>query len=226
MATSAISTAPLYQSSIGKKAVMAASGGLLFLFVLGHMIGNLQVFLGPEKLNAYAKFLHSSKALLWAVRIGLLTIAGLHIYSALQTYLVSRRARPRGYHNQRMQAATASSRTMRWGGLAILFFLVYHLMHLTWGNAHQNFTRDVYCNVVSGFSIWWVSAIYIVANIFLGLHLFHGLWSLFQTLGINSPRWNDRLETFARGAATLVVIGNISMPVAVLTGLIPSAGIC
>jgi succinate dehydrogenase / fumarate reductase cytochrome b subunit len=126
-----------------------------------------------------------------------------------------------------MQAATVSSRSMRWGGLFILFFVLYHLLHFTTGDAHHHFVAgSVYCNMVTGFQIWWVSAIYIVAMVFLALHLDHGLWSMFQTLGINNPRWNAGLETFSRGVAAVIFLGNISMPIAALAGLLPTAGLC
>lgn len=205
---------------------MALSGILLFGFVVAHMIGNLQVFLGPEQLNAYARWLHEHRGLLWTMRGGLIVVLLIHIGNALSVVMRARAARPTRYQHYRHSAATMASRTMVFGGIALLAFVAYHLMHLTWGNAHPNFVAaDVYCNVVRGFSIWWVSALYAVAQIFLGLHLYHGLWSVFQTLGISSARWDGTFRRIAALACAVIVVGNISMPAAVLTGVI-SGGIC
>lgn len=218
----------LYRSPMTKKAVMAVTGMMLFGFVLSHMIGNLKLYLGPEKLNAYAEGLRDFGApflghgeFLWVARIGLLVAVGLHILSAWQLTQISRRARPAGYVKETYDKSTYASRTMRWGGMIIVLFVVYHLLHLTTGGMHHDFKPgDVYHNVVSGFSQPLVSGFYILANIALGFHLFHGLWSMFQSLGLNGARFNPLRKSFAVAFAVLISAANISFPIAVLTGLV------
>lgn len=208
-------------TSVGKKAVMAVTGVIVFGFVLGHMVGNLQIYAGPDKLNAYAAFLQGNRGLLWAVRLTLLTAVFLHILSAAQLWLQARRARPLAYRRQELVATTYAARTMVVGGPIILGFVVYHLAHLTTGHAHSSFvTGDVYANVVAGFRVWWVSAVYIVANLLVGLHLYHGIWSLLQTLGASHPRFDPWRKRAATAFALAVTIGNVSFPVSVLTGLV------
>lgn len=217
-----------YRSTLAKKAVMAVSGLALFGFVLGHMIGNLKIYGGADKLNHYAEGLREigapffgSGELLWVARIGLLAAVALHIWSAWAVTRVSQKARPQGYAMVSRQAATYASRTMRWGGVILIFFIVYHLLHLTTGNAHPDFQAgDVYRNVVVGFSNPLVSGFYILAQVFLGLHLYHGLWSLFQSLGMSGPRFDRVRKGFAMVFALVVSLANISFPVAVLTGLV------
>jgi succinate dehydrogenase / fumarate reductase cytochrome b subunit len=218
----------LYRSAVGKKAVMAVTGIILFGFVLLHMIGNLKLYEGPQKLNAYAGWLREvgspavpMSGLLWLMRIVLLVAVVLHIWAAWQVSRMSREARPRRYQQRKPVRMTYASRTMRWGGVIILLFIVYHLLHFTTGTVHNDFIEgDVYHNVVSGFRVWWVSAFYIVAQIALGFHLYHGLWSLFQSLGWNHPRFNHWRRAFAHAFAWIITLGNISFPVAVLTGII------
>jgi succinate dehydrogenase / fumarate reductase cytochrome b subunit len=218
----------LYRSSVGKKAVMAVTGTILFLFVLAHMVGNLKVFQGPEKINAYGEFLREVGApmfgqgqLLWVARIGLLAAVGLHILSATLLTLEARRARPVKYKRPVHLEDTYASRTMVWGGIIVVTFVVYHLLHLTFGSAHPDFQPgDIYYNLVSGFQIWPVSVGYIIAMIALGLHLYHGVWSAFQTVGANHPRYNRWRRIFASVVTGLIVVGNISMPIAVLAGII------
>ena len=221
----------LYRSDLGKKAVMAVTGIMLFGFVLGHMFGNLKLYLGSEALNHYAEWLREIGApllphegLLWIARVVLLGAVGLHILSATQLTLKNRRARPHDYAGRQTVEATYASRTMRWGGVIIALFIVYHLAHFTFGPdwAHHDFIAgDVYHNVVSGFMVWWVSAFYILANLALGLHLYHGLWSMFQSLGWYTPgNPSDWRRRFAQVFAIVVVAGNISFPLAVLSGLV------
>lgn len=217
-----------YRSTLAKKAVMAVTGLILFGFVLGHMAGNLKLYLGAEALNHYAEGLRELGApffahgqALWVARIGLIVAVLLHIWSAWALTRIAHRARPKGYAVVDRQAATYASRTMRWGGVILIFFIVYHLLHLTFGTAHADFDpKDVYHNVVSGFQNPLVSAVYIVAQIFLGLHLYHGLWSLFQSLGLTGPRFDKVRRQFAVVFALIVSLANISFPVAVLTGLV------
>ncbi len=218
----------LYRSAVGKKAVMAVTGIILFGFVLGHLLGNLKLYLGPDALNSYARFLRTAgeplvpaNVLLWAVRVLLIAAVALHVWAAWQLSRASRAARPDAYvAGTRIHTAYAS-RTMRWGGVIILLFVIYHLLHLTWGTVHPAFVPgDVYHNVVTGFQVWWVSLFYIAAQIALGFHLHHGLWSMFQSLGWNHPRFNLWRNGFAHAFAWLITVGNISFPVAVLSGLV------
>ncbi len=210
-------------STIGKKVVMALSGIVLFGFVLGHMAGNLQLYLGAHALNEYSVFLremlHGTG--LWIARAVLIVAVGLHIWAATSLTLVEWAARPEGYRTVRHRESTYASRTMVWSGPILLLFIVYHILHLTLGTVHGSFIEgDVYHNVVAGFSVWPVSAFYIVAMLALGLHLRHGVWSMLQTLGLSHPRWNGLRGALASLFALVVVVGNISMPVAVLAGLV------
>ncbi len=211
------------RSSIGRKVVMAVTGAILFGFVLGHMIGNLLVYLGPEALNGYAVFLREflHGAGLWVARAVLLAAVILHIWSATSLTLASRRARPVAYAEQEWKESTYASRTMRWSGVILFAFVVYHLMHFTFGNAHPTFIEgDVYHNFIAGFRSVPVSVVYIVAMIFLGLHLRHGVWSMFQTLGVSHPRHIAMAKTGAWIFAAIIVLGNISFPLAVLAGIL------
>jgi succinate dehydrogenase / fumarate reductase cytochrome b subunit len=202
---------------------MAVTGAILVLFVLGHMLGNLQVYLGPEALNRYGallrQLLHGTG--LWIVRFGLLAAVSLHIWSATALTLESRRARPQGYREVRWKESTYASRTMRWGGVILLLFVVYHLLHFTTGTAHPDFVEgDVYHNFVTGFQNVPASLVYIVAMLALGLHLRHGVWSMFQTLGVSHPRYMRLARAGAWILAALVVTGNVSFPLAVLAGIV------
>jgi succinate dehydrogenase / fumarate reductase cytochrome b subunit len=210
-------------STIGRKVIMAVTGAILFGFVLVHMIGNLQVYLGPEALNHYGVFLREMLhgAGLWVARAVLLAAVVLHIWSATSLTLTSRRARPEGYRREKWKESTYASRTMRWGGVILLLFIIYHLLHFTTGTLHQSFIEgDVYHNFVAGFRNVWVSAFYIFAMLALGLHLRHGLWSMCQTLGVSHPRYIRMAHVGAWIFAAIVVIGNISFPLAVLAGIV------
>ena len=210
-----------FRSSIGKKVVMAASGAVLFGFVIAHMLGNLQVYLGPAVFNGYAEELRRLPALLWTVRLGLLAAVVLHIGSAWSLTRTSRAARPVGYRERENRESTYASRTMRWSGVLLLLFIVYHLMHLTFGNAHPDFVAgDVYHNFIVGFRPALVTGFYVIAMLALGLHLYHGVWSFLQTLGLSHPRYNHLRHAFATLVTVAVVAGNIAMPVAVLTGFL------
>jgi succinate dehydrogenase / fumarate reductase cytochrome b subunit len=217
-----------YRSAIGKKAVMAATGLVLFGWIFLHMVGNLKLFLGPEHLNEYAHWLRAlgSPAMpetgaLWIARLILLVCVVLHIHAAYALTMMNREARPVAYRSREYVAATYASRTMRWGGVIILLFVIYHLLHLTTGTVHPNYIKDdVYHNVVTGFQVWWVAAFYILANLALGLHLYHGVWSMFGSLGLTHERFNNWRRVFATTFAIIITAGNISMPIAVLTGLV------
>jgi len=211
------------RSSVGRKAVMAASGLVLFGFVVAHMIGNLQVYLGRDVLNAYGLSLRAlgHGAGLWIARLGLLGAVAAHIWSATSLTLQNRAARPVGYRERENLESTYASRTMRWSGVILLLFVVYHLMHFTFGNVHPSFREgDVYHNFIAGFQVPWVSAFYILAMLALGLHLWHGVWSMLQTVGLSHARYNHLRKAFATLITVVVVAGNISFPLAVLTGLI------
>ncbi len=221
----------LYESTIGKKAVMAVTGVILVGFVIVHMLGNLKVFAGPEKFNAYAAFLREAGApvfgheqLLWIARLVLLGSVGLHIAAAYQLTQTSWAGRPVAYARKEMTQATYAARTMRWGGVILLLFVIYHLLHFTLGAVGyapgQFREMDVYGNVVKGFRVWYVSAFYVAAMVALGLHLSHGVWSMFQTLGLNGPTSDRLFRRLATVIAAGVVVGNISVPAAVLAGLV------
>jgi succinate dehydrogenase / fumarate reductase cytochrome b subunit len=214
----------LYDTTIGKKAAMAVTGLILFGFVIGHMLGNLQVYLGAEQLNGYAEKLHSLGPLLWVVR-GVLAVAFLvHLQAAVQLTMRSRAARPIGYRQTQSIATTYAAKTMYITGPLLLLFVGYHLLHFTYpgipmADTYEH-TSNVYMNVLNGFSVPGVSIVYILAQIALGLHLYHGGWSLFQTLGCSHPRHGDTPRNIARFVAIVITLGNISIPVAVMAGVI------
>ena len=213
--------APFLASSIGRKAVMAITGLILFGFVIGHLVGNLQVYQGPEKLNAYGVLLRKLGPLLWAARIALLVSVALHIWAALSLTLSNRRARSLGYESYTPQASTYASRTMRWSGVLVLLFVVYHLLHFTFGAhvVHPDFIHgDIYHNFIVGFQNPLVSFFYIVSMLALGLHLYHGAWSTLQTLGASHPTLDRVRRGIAAAVTAVIVLGNISMPVAVMAG--------
>jgi len=216
-------TEPFLTSTVGKKVVMALTGLILFGFVTVHMLGNLQVYMGAEAINAYGlslrTLLHGTG--IWLFRAVLLGAVLLHIWAMAALTLVNRRARDVGYREWKARESTYASRTMRWSGVFLLAFIIFHLLHFTTGDFHPDFIPgDVYHNVITGFRVVPVAILYILATLFLGLHLFHGVWSMLQTLGLNHPRYNRLRNVVCSGLAALVVIGNLSFPVAVLTGLL------
>lgn len=208
-----------YQAAIGKKMVMAVTGFILFGYVLVHLLGNLQIYLGPEQINAYARFLHSKPLLLWGARVVLLAAVILHITASLQLWLLNRRARPVRYVMEKDPPAGYASRTMLWSGPIIAAFVVFHILHLTTGSVGLPFRElDPYHNMVYGFRVWPVSLSYITAMLLLAMHLYHGVWSMFQTVGVNHPRYTPWLRRLAAAFAVFIGAGNISIPVAVLAG--------
>lgn len=215
-----------YQSTAGKKAVMAVSGIILFSFVVGHLIGNLQIYESPGpdgtyKLDQYAVFLRSLPAALWGARATLLVMVILHIWSSIQLAARKMNARPIGYVKKKAIHSSYASRTMYWSGPIVLAFIVYHLLDFTFGAANPNYLEGhVHDNVIASFSVPWISAFYILAMILLCLHLYHGLWSMFQTLGLHHPRYSAILRAAAKVVAILIALGNISIPIAVLTGVV------
>lgn len=232
MGTAAVDLKPdrdlaFYDTTIGKKAVMAVTGVILFGFVVGHLAGNLQIYLGPEKVNQYARLLHSMPGPLWGARIVLLVSVVLHIWSSWQLWLLKRRARPVAYKMRANLDSSYASRTMIWSGPIVGAFVVYHLLHFTFGTVLPgglarlpDGSVDVYRNLITGFSQPLVSLFYMVAVTLLGFHLYHGLSSMFQSLGINHPRYTPRFEQFAALASVLITIGNLSIPAAVLAGVV------
>jgi succinate dehydrogenase / fumarate reductase, cytochrome b subunit len=212
-----------WQSTNGKKVVMAVTGAIMFLFIIGHLLGNLLVFAGPARYNSYATLLHFDDTLLWIVRIVLIVAVVLHITATVQLAIRNKKARPVGYSRKEAINSSYASRTMYWSGPIVLAFIIFHLLQFTAGYIHpgsQFIKGDVYHNVVAGFSMWWVSVWYIFALALLGLHLRHGLWSMFQSVGYNHPRHTPLLKKAALMIAALIVLGYISIPISVLTGLV------
>ncbi len=230
-----------YRSAVGKKWVMAVTGLILMGFVLVHMIGNLKIYIGEVEnavgavdyeIDFYGEALRSllfplvpEYAVLWLMRIGLLLAFVLHVHCAYSLTLVNRAARSVGYQGPRSYlAANYASRTMRWSGIIVLLFIAWHLADFTLGIqpfAPGGFEHgEVHANFIASFSRVPVAVLYIVANLALGLHLFHGAWSMFQSLGANNPRFNKWRRYFAIAFAAVVVVANISFPVAVLTGIV------
>ena len=218
-----------YRSAVGKKWVMAVTGLMLIGFVAFHAIGNLKMYLGAEDINHYGEFLREllvpilpHTVALWILRVGLIVAFGLHIHSAYSLTRMNERARGTGYVQDRdWQAASAASRTMRWTGIIVGLFILFHLADLTWGTVNPDFVRgDPYRNLVATFSRPPVVAIYLVANVALAVHLFHGAWSMFQSLGLNNPRWNSWRRSFAIGLAVVIGAINLSFPLAVAVGIV------
>lgn len=221
----------LYRSTIGKKVIMAVTGLMLVVFVIGHMAGNLQVLIGPAKMNGYAAFLKSTGELLWLVRIGLLVAVLLHILMAWQLTLIKWSARPVAYEMREPQVSTFASRTMRWGGVLLLVFIVFHILHFTTGTVFPMASRpdalypefshtNVYGNVISAFHVPWVVAFYVVTMLFLMLHLFHGAWSSVRTLGLTKPSHHPLHRRVATVIALIVWLGFTAVPVAAFFGVI------
>ncbi|HEY7724371.1 MAG TPA: succinate dehydrogenase cytochrome b subunit [Anaeromyxobacteraceae bacterium] len=213
-----------WASSIGKKALMALTGIVLFLYVLGHLLGNLQLYLGPDSTGAqaidrYARFLHESKGLLWTAR----TVIGLsflvHAVAGIQLHLAKAAARPVPYHQKESVNSTVASRTMIWTGVLILGFVVYHLLHLTVGSAHPDFREgQVFHNVTVGLARGGAALAYVVAMVALGFHLRHGLYSLFQSLGAGNPAITRNVYVVAAWVGTAIALANLSFPLAALVG--------
>jgi succinate dehydrogenase / fumarate reductase cytochrome b subunit len=219
----------IWTSVIGKKIVMAVTGAVLILFVISHMVGNLKIFSGPEEINAYSRFLREVGwpelgygQLLWLVRIVLLASAFLHITAAVQLTRMNWQARPIAYQSRKDVETTWGALTMRWGGVLLAIFIVFHLFHFTGGlvgfQQGQFEHLMVYQNVVAGFSVLPISLFYIVAMGALCLHLDHGIWSMFQTLGWVTVDNTKSIRTFSRIVAIIIFVGFISVPISVLAG--------
>lgn len=224
-------TAGYFTTSIGKKIIVAVTGILLLGFVIAHMAGNLQIYAGADKLNAYAKFLKDLGPALWIARIGLLAVFVLHIYFTVQLKLQNQAARPVKYAYMKTKQASSASLYMILSGLTVLAFLVYHLLHFTLGVTNPEYmnyeylldgekVHDVYMMVVTGFQVPAISIFYIIAMGLLCWHLTHGVASVFQTLGIDSPKHSDRIRKFAYGVSFLIFVGNVSIPLTILLGIV------
>jgi len=218
-----------WRSAVGKKWVMALSGIGLMGFVFAHMFGNLKMFMGRTAFDHYAEGLRSLLYpimphgwVLWGMRIGLIAMFAAHIISAAQLTAMNRRARPVRYQSPRDYiAANFAARTMRWTGVIVLLYLGYHLADLTWGWVNPDFVRGAaYDNLVASLSVPYVAAIYLVGNIALGIHLFHGAWSMFQSMGINSPRYNGVRRAFAAGFVIVTIGMNCAFVVAIQLGVV------
>lgn len=206
---------------MGKKILMAVTGIILFGFVVGHMLGNLQIYLGEERLNHYAELLQANKPFLWTFRSVMLFCVGVHILAAVQVWLRNRAARPVKYKVFRPPAVDYAARTMVWSGPILALFITYHLLDFTVGTTNPNFVRgEVFQNVVASFSNPLIAIFYMAANLLLAFHLYHGLWSLFQTFGWDHPRFGWVRRALAVFFSVLIGAGNISIPLAVLTGVV------
>ncbi|HEY1205596.1 MAG: succinate dehydrogenase cytochrome b subunit [Bryobacteraceae bacterium] len=245
MGAIAIDTTPrkrlaFFEAYIGKKVVMAVTGAMLVLFIIGHLIGNLLIFLPAESdgyqtvypINYYTRVLHAHPNLLSVVEASLIAVAVLHIWSSFLLWLQKRRARPVGYVKKDNLPASYASRTMMWGGPILAAFVVFHLLHLTTGSVGLHYQGPMiaggeeryytYENIIHGFRYLPVSSAYVVAMILLSMHLYHGAWSMFQSVGVSHPRYTPMLKRAAHIFAWIVAIGFISIPIAVLTGVVGS----
>lgn len=220
--------ATLYRSSVGKKILMAISGIVLFGFIVLHMVGNLKVLLGPVEIDEYAVFLREvgypavpHQTVLWTVRIVLLIAVVVHMNAAFQTWAQSKHARGIGYRKNDDLSFSYASRTMRWGGVIILLFLIYHILHFTTGTLHPDFVEGgVYHNFVVAFQAPLILLVYVVAQAALCLHLYHGLWSATQTLGANHPKYNRMRRPAAAAVALAIFVGFVLPPLLVLMGVV------
>lgn len=225
---------PFFTSDIGMKWMMALTGAGLLAYVLVHMIGNIKIYLGAEDLDHYAEALRTllypivpESGVLWIFRIGLLSMFGIHIWSAI--VLATRNWKARGtirYEAKRQYvAANYASRTMLWGGIIIFLFILFHIADLTLGSANPDYVAgSVYNNVIYSFGRWWVALIYVTAQIALAFHIYHGAWSLFQSLGMSNPRYDEWRRWLAVVFALAILIGNSSIPIAVQFGLLQVSG--
>jgi succinate dehydrogenase / fumarate reductase, cytochrome b subunit len=218
-----------WEAPIGKKVVMAITGVILFGYVIGHLLGNLQIYAANhEQINTYAAFLHSPGNVipLWVIRAVLLAAVVMHIVSATQLWMQNRAARPFAYRKKNDVPTSYAARTMKWSGVIVGLFIIFHILHLTVGSVVPLAPElaanspNVRANVIQGFQNPAISGFYILAMILLCMHLYHGLWSMFQSLGFSHPRYTPLLKKGAALVAILIAIGNISIPIAVLTGFL------
>lgn len=223
-----------YRSQVGKKWVMALTGIIMIGYVVAHAAGNLKIYTGEEAFNNYAEFLRHflypilpESGFLWAMRPLLLLALIFHVHAAASLTIQNRKSRTATYQSHRNYiAANFASRSMRWTGIIVFLFIVFHIMDLTIGSANPDFEHgEAYNNLVVSLERWPVAAIYIVANLALGIHLFHGAWSMFQSLGWNSPRFNPARRWIAIAIAAFVIVVNLSFPIAILAGWVTPEGL-
>ena len=230
MSAASIGVLTFHRTTIGKKVIMAVTGLIWIGYVVAHMYGNLKVFEGPEHFNAYAEGLRELGApilgfgqFLWVARLVLILAIGLHVWAAITLTLLDRNSRPTGYTAHKKLASSRAGLTMIYGGVALLLFMIYHLFHLTIGAplVHSSFIAgDVYHNVVAGFQPILVTIIYLIALIALALHLYHGTWSMFQTVGLNNKEYTKAIRVLAWLVAIVVPVGFALVPISVMVGVI------
>jgi succinate dehydrogenase / fumarate reductase, cytochrome b subunit len=227
-----IALSVFFHSSVGKKFIVALTGVVLIVFVVGHLIGNLQIFLGPDWINSYSEHLHQLGPLLWLIRIFLLVIVIVHISVTIQLAIANRRARPTAYARNEYVKASFSSRHMVVSGVIVLCFIIFHLLHFTVRGIDPRFPLlkpdplnryDVYSMMVYGFQNIYVSAFYVIGLFLLTLHLSHGASSFFQSLGLNDKKISPLLTFWGQIFAWLIFVAYISIPIAVLLGLVKPA---
>ncbi len=223
---------PIRATSIGKKLLMATTSIILFIYVVAHLVGNLKIFFGPDPFNDYAAWLRAAgsplfpnEGVLWIARVVLLAALVVHVGAYVQLWRQKRRARTTGYRKFDPQVFNWMSRAMVWGGIAILGFVVFHILHLTTGHIQPDpvagFQRhDPYENIIAGFSVWWVTGVYVIGVVALGMHLYHGLWSAMQTFGMNNFGYNDVRRSAAAAIAILITVGYLAIPLAVAMGMV------
>jgi succinate dehydrogenase / fumarate reductase cytochrome b subunit len=228
MTTTMTARPSLYQTTIGRKVLMAVSGAFILLWVTAHMLGNLHSWQGAGEFNDYAHYLRRIAQppfphtwVLWIIRILLIAAFAVHVYYAIQLGRRSRAARVTRYEYTDHVQADPAALTMRWGGLTLGAFIIFHLMMFTWGWIHPgyNFEKsDPYHNVVGAFGEWWIVVLYAIALFALAMHIYHGFWSIFQTFGVNNRRWDRLVRVTATGWAALIFVGFMSVPIAVALG--------
>ena len=223
---------PVTRTSIGRKFLMSGASLILFVYIIGHLAGNLKIFLGEDSFNHYAEWLRVAgsplfpeQGVLWLARIVLLAALLVHVGAYVDLWLRKRRARSVRYKKYDPQVFSWTSRAMGWGGIAIFAFVIFHVLHLTTGHvepdaAYQFEYGNPYQNAIAGFNVWWVTGFYIVGVIALGMHLYHGLWSAMQTFGVNNPKYNRYRRPTAGGIAILITLGYLSIPLGVMMGVI------
>lgn len=229
----------IFTSSLGKKYIMAITGMGLFVFVVLHLIGNLQIFLGAEAINRYGHFLQSNLELVWPARIGLLTLVALHVWSAITLSIENKKARPVAYEQNKNAGSSYASRTMMMSGLIVAAFVIYHILHFTVqvpeiNLTHQNFLElhdekgrhDVFTMMVVGFSHPLVCVFYILGMALLCLHLSHGVSAMFSSLGLKNGAYAPAIDCFAKASSLLIFLGYVSIPVAIYFFHYGTGGCC
>ena len=215
-------------TSVGKKSVMAVTGGIFLLYVIAHMIGNLKVFFGIEAFDAYSQSLREIgqailgyEGLLWIIRLVLTVSVVLHMWAAFSLWHRARKARPIGYQHRQSWQGSYAARTMRWGGVIIALFVIWHVLDLTTGTVNPlGGDESAYMKLVASFDRWYVALFYVLAVVALGFHIRHGLWSAIQTFGQNSALKQNALKTFSFVVAAVITVGFAIVPLSVMFGLV------